>query len=60
MSVRIIRRENHIGDGKVLELQSQKVKTSEVKEGVEFGTRIESKLDISAGDILEPFVIVTK
>ena len=59
-SVRIIRRENIIGEGKILGLQSQKIETDEVKEGIEFGARIESKIDIAEGDILEPYTMVTK
>ncbi|MCK5027630.1 MAG: translation initiation factor IF-2 [Candidatus Pacebacteria bacterium] len=59
-SVRIIRRENTIGEGKILGLQSQKIETSEVKEGTEFGARVESKIDIAEGDILEPYIMITK
>ncbi|MCK5095813.1 MAG: translation initiation factor IF-2 [Candidatus Pacebacteria bacterium] len=60
VSVRIIRRENLIGEGKILELQSQKVKISEVKEDTEFGAQIESKINIAEGDVLEPYTMVTK
>jgi translation initiation factor IF-2 len=58
--IRIVRRENIIGEGKILELQSQKIKISEVKEGTEFGAQIESKIEIAAGDILEYFIKVIK
>ncbi len=60
VSVRIIRRDNLIGEGKILGLQSQKIETDEVKEGTEFGARIESKIDIAEGDVLEPYKMVTK
>jgi translation initiation factor IF-2 len=58
--IRIVRRENIIGEGKILELQSQKIKIGEVKEGTEFGAQIESKMEIAAGDILEYFIKVIK
>lgn len=54
---RIRRRENIVGEGKVKELQSKKEKVGEVKEGAEFGANIESKISISAGDVLEFFKI---
>lgn len=59
-SVKIIRRDTEIGKGKVLELQQQKIKTNEVKEGLEFGTMIESKMEIALGDIVEPFIFVIR
>lgn len=56
----ILRRDAEIGKGKVRELQQGKSKTSEVLEGLEFGTMIESKIEIAPGDYLQPFAIVTK
>lgn len=58
--VKIIRREREIGRGKMLELQSQKIKTDEVMEGLDCGMNIESKFEIAQGDILESFRVVTK
>lgn len=60
MNVRIIRKENVVGTGKVIELQSQKIKVNAVKEEMEFGARIESPIDIAQNDVLEPFIIVAK
>jgi len=56
--VKIIRRDYEIGEGKILGLQSQKLEVNEVKEGVEFGTMIESKKEIASGDILNVVIIV--
>ncbi len=58
-SVKIVRREHEIGRGRVTELQQQKIKTGEVKDG-EFGMMIESKIEIAPGDIVESFALVTK
>lgn len=59
-TVKIIRREAEIGRGKVKELQQAKIAVESVNEGTEFGTMIESKIDIAPGDILERVVMVTK
>ena len=59
-SVKIIRRESQIGVGKVKEIQITKVATDTVKEGTEFGTLVESKIEIAPGDILEASKMVTK
>lgn len=58
--VKIIRRENEIGRGRVRELQQQKTKTGTVEEGKEFGALIESKMEIAAGDKIEPFHKIIK
>ncbi len=58
--VKIFRREAEIGTGRVRELQQAKAKTSEVKEGLEFGSMIESKIEIAPGDYLKPIAIVVK
>ena len=42
------------------ELQSQKVKVSEVTEGNEFGMSIETKTEIAPGDYIETFEVVKK
>lgn len=51
--VKIFRRDFEIGSGKVLELQSMKIKAEEVIEGNECGIMIESKTEIIPGDIVQ-------
>ena len=58
--VKIMRREFEIGRGKIVNLEKGKIKTTEVEEGAEFGTMVESKIEIMAGDILESFLITQK
>ena len=58
--VRIMRREFEIGRGKIVNLEKNKVKTSSVEEGAEFGMMIESKTEIAAGDAIEAFSITQK
>lgn len=58
-NIKILRRENDIGKGRITELQQQKIKTGEVKEG-EFGMMIESKIEIAPGDIIEAFSFVIR
>ena len=58
--VRIIRRDAEIGEGKIKELQSSKVKTSAIVEGQEFGMMIDSKVEIVPGDKLEAYKKVTR
>jgi translation initiation factor IF-2 len=58
--VRILRRGEKIGQGKIKELQMQKAKVDEVPEGSEFGIAIETKIEIAQGDYIEAFQIVKK
>lgn len=58
--VKILRRDAEIGRGKIKELQQQKAKTEEVREGYEFGTLIESKIEIAIGDKIQGFRVVEK
>lgn len=58
--VKIMRRGEEIGKGKIKELQQQKAKTSEVGEGNEFGLSVETKVEIAPGDYIEMFDIVKK
>jgi translation initiation factor IF-2 len=58
--IKIIRRGHEIGRGKILELQRQKLSTDRVIEGNEFGTMIESKIEIARGDVIESFVLTQK
>lgn len=59
-SVKIMRREAEIGDGKIKELQHAKVATSSVQEGEEFGAMIESKLELVPGDMIQAVTKVVK
>ncbi len=58
--VRVIRREEEVGRGKVKELQQSKVAVDNIGEGNEFGGMVESKVEIAPGDYLERVVTVTK
>jgi translation initiation factor IF-2 len=55
--VRIIRRGVELGKGRIVELQSQKIKTSSVLEGNECGLMIESKVEMIPSDMVEAIVI---
>ena len=59
-TVKIMRREFEIGKGKIVNLEKSKTKTSTVEEGIEFGSMVESKIEIVAGDVLESFSITQK
>ncbi len=58
--VRIMRRGSEIGRGKIRELQSKKLRVSEVAEGFEFGTMIEAKIEIAVGDRVEAVRTIEK
>ncbi|MDD5165120.1 MAG: translation initiation factor IF-2 [Candidatus Pacebacteria bacterium] len=58
--VRIIRRENEIGRGKIRELQSQKKRVDEVAIGFECGMMVESKMEIAVGDKIEAVRTIEK
>lgn len=58
--VKIMRREFEIGRAKIVNLEKNKIKTSTVEEGSEFGMMIESKIEVVAGDILESFSVTQK
>jgi translation initiation factor IF-2 len=51
--VTIRRRGAEIGTGKIRNLQQMKADTNTVTEGKEFGTQIESKIELAAGDTIE-------
>lgn len=57
---KIRRRDAEIGEGKITELQCQKIKAKEVDEGNECGLQIESKITVAERDVLVPYVVVTK
>ncbi len=58
--VKILRRDTEIGRGKILGLQMQKIKATEIQEGNQFGGEIDAKLEIAPGDYLEAFETVIK
>lgn len=53
---KVIRRENEIGEGRIIELQQRKIPTEKVTSGGEFGAMVESKINIVEGDIIELFI----
>ena len=53
--VNIIRRDNLIGQGIISELQQQKLEAIKVEEGNQFGAKIETKIDLVPGDVIEMF-----
>lgn len=57
---KIMRRDALIGEGKIVELQAQKIKVPEVVEGNECGLQVESKFTIAERDVLIPYVVVSK
>ncbi|MEK7646418.1 MAG: translation initiation factor IF-2 [Patescibacteria group bacterium] len=58
--VRIMRRGTEIGRGKIRELQTKKIRASEVAEGHEFGALIEAKIAIAVGDRVEAVHTIEK
>lgn len=56
--VKISRRDAFIGDGKIKEIQIQKIKINVAKEREEFGMMIESKIELIEGDILKAISLV--
>jgi len=58
--VKVRRRDFEIGFGKITELQSNKIRSKEVNEGSDCGLQIETKVDISAGDLIESFEVINK
>lgn len=58
--VKILRRDFEIGRGKIVELEQQKSKATEVTEGNQFGSMIESRIALAAGDTIEVFDSVEK
>lgn len=55
--VKIVRRGVELGRGKIVELQSQKIKTNVVNEGNECGLMVETKVEMIPSDILEAIVV---
>lgn len=59
-NVKIMRRDFEIGIGKITELQTNKIKAKDVFEGDECGIQVETRVEISSGDVLEAFELVVK
>ncbi len=59
-TVHISRRGNRIGTGTILTLQQQKAESKTVEEGNEFGTQIDSRIELAPKDIVESFILVKK
>lgn len=51
--VRIKRNDAEIGEGKIIELQHNKLAVKEVNQGEQFGMMMDSKTEIAKGDIVE-------
>ena len=58
--IRVLRRGTEIVRGKIVGLEQQRAKVSEVMEGSECGILTEVKLPIAAGDDIECLVLVEK
>jgi len=56
--VKIFRRDTEIGDGRIRELQQQRVSTKDVVMGKEFGAMIEASVEIASGDYIENFITI--
>ena len=59
-NIKIKRRDFEIGIGKISEIQTNKLKVREVFEGDECGIQVETKVELSTGDVLEAFEKVIK
>lgn len=59
-TIKILRRGEAIGTGSIIELQQAKQKASKVDEGTEFGTKIDSTVEIASGDQIVAFTKVEK
>jgi translation initiation factor IF-2 len=55
--VKVVRRGVVLGRGKIVELQSQKIKTSSVIEGNECGLMVETKVEMIPSDSVEAIVV---
>ena len=59
--VKVLRRGGEIGRGRIRELQQNKAKADEVREGYEFGALLSDiKVSLAVGDRLETFHTVEK
>lgn len=58
--VRIMRRDEEIGRGKIVSLQTGKNATKKVESGTEFGAMVKTEVLVAAGDRIESVTIVIK
>lgn len=58
--LKITRRDEEVGRGKVKGLQQNKIEIDKINENSEFGAMIESKTEIAPGDMLEQITKVTR
>ena len=58
--VKILRREEEIGSGTIKELQTQKMKATEVANEIEFGMSIDSKLELAPGDYIQAVELIKR
>jgi translation initiation factor IF-2 len=58
--VRVMRRDEEIGRGKIVSLQTGKTPTKKVESGTEFGAMLRTEVMIAAGDRIEAVAIVIK
>ncbi len=58
--VRIVRKGEEVGYGKIVELQQNKIKMKEILAETECGAMIESKTEIATGDVVEAFITSIK
>ena len=58
--VKILRRSNEIGRGRITDLEQMKKKTGQVAEGEQFGAVVETKLTIAPGDVLQTFELASQ
>jgi translation initiation factor IF-2 len=59
-TVAIIRREEEIGTGKIVELQKTREEVKTVDTGTEFGARIDASVTLAVGDRLHSFTMVSR
>lgn len=59
-SINVLRRGEKIGSGKIRGLQQNKAEADEVTEGKEFGSMIQSNVELAPGDHIECFKLVEK
>lgn len=57
---KLLRRDEELGVGTILELQKNRAPTDTVEEGSEFGAKVECGTEIARGDVLQMFIEVEK
>lgn len=57
-TIKIMRRDNEIARGKIVELQEQKLPTKEVSADRQFGAAVEVKVTLVAGDVIEAITVI--